>query len=119
MVVGAVRLSGQTLNRQISKGQDMSKSSIEELVEAALDRLPAAHTEEAIHDVFAIIERDPALHREYHSLCGQYRTPHMSGPGNVNPTIASWVKKKTGRSTLSSGHPSTRSSLIKTFTRLG
>ena len=97
----------------------MSKSSIEEFVDAVLNRLPAAHTEEVIHDVFAIIERAPALHREYHSLCAQYRTPRLSGPGNVNPTIASWVKKKTGRSTLSSGHPGTRSSLIKTFSRLG
>ena len=97
----------------------MPKSSIEELVEAALDRLPADHTEEVIHDAFAIIERDPALHREYHTLCDQYQTPRLSGPGNVNPTIASWVKKKTGRSTLSSGHPSTRSKLIETFSRLG
>ena len=97
----------------------MSKSPIEEFVEAVLDRLPAAHTEEVIHDVFAIIERDPALHREYDALCDQYRTSRLSGPGNVNPTVASWVKKKTGRSTLSSGHPSTRSSLIETFSRLG
>ena len=97
----------------------MSNSPIEEFVDAALDRLPVEHTEEVIHDVFATIERDPALHREYDSLCDQYQTPRLSGPGNVNPTIASWVKKKTGRSTLSSGHPSTRSTLIETFSRLG
>ena len=97
----------------------MSKSSIAELVEAALDRLPPEHTDEVIHDVFAIIERDPALHREYEALCEQYRTPRLSGPANVNPTIASWVKKKTGRSTLSVGHPSTRSRLIETWSRLG
>ena len=97
----------------------MSTSSIEQFVEAVLNRLPAAHTEEVIHDVFAIIERDPALHREYHSLCEQYQTPSLSGPGNVNPTIASWVRKKTGTSRLSTGHPSTRSRLIDTFSRLG
>ena len=97
----------------------MPKSSIEELVEAALDRLPGEHTEEVIHDVFATIERDPVLHIEYEALCEQYRTPRLSGPGNVNLTIASWVKKKTGRSTLSVGHPSTRSRLIETFSRLG
>ena len=98
----------------------MPKSAIEELVEAALDRLPLEHTEEVIHDVFAIIEKDPALLHDHKALCEQYRTPGLSGPGNVNPTIASWVKKKkTGRSTLSSGHPSTRSRLIKTFSRLG
>ena len=96
----------------------MSISPIEELVEAALHRLPPEHTEEVIHDVFEIIEQEPALLRDHKALCKQYRTPGLSGPGNVNPTIASWVKKKTGKSTLSSGHPSTRSSLIKTFSRL-
>lgn len=97
----------------------MSKTPIEELVEAALDRLPPEHTEEVIQDVFETIEYAPVLLRDHKTLCEQYRTPGLSGAGNVNPTIASWVKKKTGRSTLSSGHPSTRSSLIKTFSRLG
>ena len=97
----------------------MPKSSIEELVEAALDRLPPQHTEEVVHDVFETIENDPALLREYKSLCDQYKTSALSGPGNVNPTISTWVMKKTGRSTLSSGHPGTRSRLIKTFSRLG
>ena len=97
----------------------MSNSPIEELVEAVLARLPAERTEEVIQDVFAIIERDPALHRQYDALCDQYRTPRLSGPGNVNPTVASWVKKKTGRSTLSDGNPSTRTSLIETFSKLG
>ncbi len=97
----------------------MPESPIEEFVEAVLDRLPAARTEELIQDVFATIEADPALHREYDALCEQYRTPGLSGPGNVNPTISTWVMKKTGRSTISSGHPSTRTKLIKTFSRLG
>ena len=97
----------------------MPKSSIEELVEAALERLPPEHTEEVVHDVFEIIEKDPALLCDYDALCEQYRTPRLSGPGNVNPTISTWVMKKTGRSTLSSGHTSTRSSLIKTWSRLG
>lgn len=97
----------------------MPQSPIEEFVEAALNRLPPPHTEEVTHDLFATIERDPALLRGYHALCEQYRSPGLSGPGNVNPTIASWVKKKTGRTTLSSGHPSTRSGLIKTWSRLG
>lgn len=97
----------------------MSRSSIEDLVEAALDRLPPEHTEEVVHDVFEIIEKDPVLLRDHKALCVQYRTPRLSGPANVNPTIASWVKKKTGRSTLSSGHRSTRSGLIKTWSRLG
>lgn len=97
----------------------MPTSSIEELVQAALDLLPPKHTEEVVHDVFAIIQRDPALLREYKSLCEQYKTSRLSGPGNVNPTISTWVMKKTGRSTLSSGHASTRSKLIKTFSRLG
>ena len=97
----------------------MPKSSIEELVEAALDRLPPEHTEEVVHDVFEIIEKDPTLIREYNALCERYKTPRLSGPGNVNPSVSTWVKKKTGRSTLSSGHPSTRSRLIKTWSRLG
>ena len=97
----------------------MPKSSIEELVEAALDRLPPQHTEEVVHDVFETIEKDPALLREYKSLCDQYKTSGLSGPGNVNPTISTWVMKKTGRSTLSSGYPSPRSRLIKTYSRLG
>ena len=97
----------------------MSKSSIEELVDSALDRLPSEHTEEVVHDVFEIIVKDPVLLRDHKALCEQYRTPRLSGPGNVNPAISAWVKKKTGRSTLSSGHPSTRSSLIKTWSRLG
>ncbi len=97
----------------------MPRSSIDKLVQAALDRLPLRHTEEVVHDLFEIIERDSALLREYNALCDQYRTPRLSGPGNVNPTISTWVMKKTGKSTLSSGHPSTRSRLIKTFSRLG
>ena len=97
----------------------MSQSPIEEFVEAALYRLPPQHTEEVTHDLFAMIENDPALLRDYKALCEQYQTPRLSGPANVNPTIASWVKKKTGRSTLSDGHPSTRSSLIETWSRLG
>lgn len=97
----------------------MPKTPIEELVEAALDRLHAEHTEEVVQDVFETVENDPALLRDYRALCGQYRTPRMSGPGNVNRTISTWVKKQTGRSTLSSGHPGTRSSLIKTYSRLG
>ena len=97
----------------------MSQSPIEEFVEAALDRLPPPHTEEVTHDLFAMIENDPALLRDYHALCEQYQTPRLSGPANVNPTIASWVKKKSGRSTLSDGHPSTRSCLIETWSRLG
>ena len=97
----------------------MPKSSIEELVEAALYRLSPQHTEQVTHDLFAIIEEDPVLLREYDSLCEQYQSSDLSGPANVNRTIGSWVRKKTGRSTLSSGHPSTRSSLIKTWSRLG
>ncbi|MDE0050571.1 MAG: hypothetical protein OXO52_12340 [Rhodospirillales bacterium] len=97
----------------------MPQSSIEELVEAALDRLPPEHSEEVVHDVFEIIENDPALLHDYKALCEHFRTPRLSGPGNINPSISTWVKKKTGRSTLSSGHPSTRSSLIKTWSRLG
>ena len=97
----------------------MPKPSIEEFVEAVLDRLPAQHTEEVVHDVFETIEKDPALLRDYKALCEQYRTPRLAGPGNVNPTISTWVMKKTGRSTLSRDHPSTRSSLIETFSKLG
>ena len=97
----------------------MPKPSIEELVQAALDRLPPEHTEEVVHDVFETIEKDPALLPEYKLLCEQRRTPRRSGPGNVNPRISTCVKKKTGRSTISSRHPSTRSRLIKTFSRLG
>ena len=97
----------------------MPKSSIPELVQAALDRLPPQHTEEVVHDVFEIIQKDPALLPDYKVLCEQHQTPRRSGPGNVNPKISTCVKKKTGRSTLSSGHPSTRSRLIKTFSRLG
>ena len=51
--------------------------------DAAQDRLPPEHTGEVIHDVFANIDRDPALHREYDELCSQYRTPGLPGPGNV------------------------------------
>lgn len=97
----------------------MPKSPIEEFVEGALDRLPPRHTEEVTHDLFALIEGEPALLRHYNALCQQYRSPDRSGRATVNRTIGSWVMKKTGRSTLSSGHPSTRSSLIETFSRLG
>ena len=97
----------------------MPNSPIKELVEAVLNRLPSEHTEAVVHDVFDTIENDPALLHDYKALCGQYRTPRVSGPGNVNPKIATWVRKRTGRSTLSSGHPSTRSRLIKTYSRLG
>ena len=96
----------------------MPKSSIEELVEAALDRLPPEHTEEVVLDVFETIENDPALLHEYRSLCEQYRTSRLSGPGNVNPTISTRVMKKTGRSTLSRRHPSTRGTFIETYSRL-
>lgn len=97
----------------------MPKSPIEEFVDAVRDRLPAACTEEVVHDVFKTIEKDPALLRDYKALCEQYRSPDLSGRATVNRTIGFWVKKKTGRSTLSRGHPSTRSSLIETFSRLG
>lgn len=97
----------------------MPKSPIGELVEAALARLPAEHTKEVVQDVFETIEKDPALLQDYKALCKQYRTPRLSGPANVNPTISTWVMKKMRRSTLSSGHPSTRSSLIETFSKLG
>lgn len=97
----------------------MPKSSIEDFVQAALDRLPPRHTEEVTHDLFALVEGDPALLRHYEELCAQYRSPRLSGRATVNRTIGSWVKKQTGRSTLSSGHASTRSGLIKTFSRLG
>ena len=97
----------------------MSKSSIEELVEAALDRLPPEHTEEVTHNLFAMIENEPPLLHRYNALREQYRSPGQSGAATVNRTIASWVKKKTGRLTLSSGHPSIRSRLIKTWSRLG
>ncbi|MCY4397712.1 MAG: hypothetical protein OXC10_21540 [Rhodospirillaceae bacterium] len=75
----------------------MPKSSIEELVEAALDRLPPQHTEEVVHDVFETIENDPALLREYKSLCDQYKTSadatvgispragRAHGPGSRSP----------------------------------
>ena len=97
----------------------MPNATIEELVEAALERLPGEPTEDAIHDVFTIIETDPYLHSNYKALCKQYVTPRLSGPGNVNPTIAYWVKTKTGRSKLPGRHRSTRSSLIKAYSKLG
>ena len=97
----------------------MPKSPIEEFVEAALDRLPSPHTEEVTHDLFELVERDAALLRDYNALREQHRSPRQPGVATVNRTIGSWVKKKTGRSTLSSGHPSTRSRLIKTWSRLG
>lgn len=97
----------------------MSDSPIEELVEAALSLLPPKHTEDVVHDVFEAIEKDAALLHEYKALCEQYKTSGVSGPGNVNPTISTWVMKKTGRSTLSSGHHSPRSRLIKSFSKLG
>ena len=91
----------------------MAKLSIEEFVEAALDRLPIPHTEEVTHDLFALVEQDAALLHDYTTLREQL------GVATVNRTIGSWVRKKAGRSTLSSGHPSTRSRLIKTWSRLG
>lgn len=97
----------------------MLKSSIEEFVEAALDRLPTPHTEDVTHDLFALVEQDAALLHGYNALREQHRSPRQPGVATVNRTIGSWVRKKTGRSTLSSGHPSTRSSLIKTWSRLG
>ena len=97
----------------------MSNSPIEELAEAALNLLPPKHTEDVVHDVFETIEKDSALLHEYRALCEHYKTSRLSGPGNVNPTISTWVMKKTGRSTLSSGHRSPRSRLIKTFSKLG
>ena len=89
----------------------MPKSSIEDLVEAAQDRLPSEPIEDVTHDLFEIVENDPALLRECQASSG------LSSRANVNPTIAFWVKKA-GRSTFSGGHPSTRSRLIKTFSRL-
>ena len=75
----------------------MPKSSIPELVQAALDRLPPQHTEEVVHDMFEIIQKDPALLPDYKVLCEQHQTPRRSGPGNVNPKISTCVKKKTGQ----------------------
>ena len=96
----------------------MPKSSIEELVEAALDRLPPVPKEEVTHELFEIIENDPALFHEYGTLCEHHGSSRLPGRAIVNRSIGAWVKKKTGRSTLSSGHPSTRSSLIMTFSKL-
>ena len=97
----------------------MSQSPIEEFVEAALDLLPTPHTVEVTHDLFALVEQNPALLHDYHALREQYRSPRQPGVATVNRTIGSWVRKKLGRSTLSSGHPSTRSRLVKTWSRLG
>lgn len=97
----------------------MSRTPIEEFVELALAHLPLPYTEEVIHNLFAAIEQDPVLLRGYRALCEQYRSPGLSGPANINRTVGSWIRKKTGRTTLSSGHPSTRSTLIKTWSRLG
>ena len=98
---------------------EMPKSPFEELVEAAFDRLPPEHTEDATLDVFETIENDPALLHEYTALCERFRTPRLPGRANVNLRIPGWVKKKTGRSTLSKGNPSTRSTLIETYSKLG
>lgn len=97
----------------------MPKSSIEDLVEAALTPLLPEPNEEVTHELFEIIENDPALLHEYDTLCEHHGSSRLPGRAIVNRSIGSWVKKKTGRSTLSSGHPSTRSSLIKTFSKLG
>ena len=97
----------------------MPPSPIEEFVDAALDRLPSPHTEEVTHDLFALVEEDPALLRDYNALREQYRSPRQPGVATVNRTIGSWVRKKTGRTTLSNGHPSTHSRLIKFWSRLG
>ena len=96
----------------------MSQSPIEEFVEVTPDRLPSPRTEEVIHYLFAAIEQDPVLLRRYHVLCEQYRSPGLPHPANVKRIVGSWVRKKTGRTTLSSSHPSTRSTLIKTWSRL-
>ena len=97
----------------------MPKSPFEELVEAAFDRMPPEHTEDITFHVFETIKNDPALHHEYDALCEQYHSPKLSGRANVNQSITYWVKKKTGRSTLSKGNLSTQNSLIKTYSRLG
>lgn len=97
----------------------MPKTPIEEFVEAVLNRLHGKPTEDVVQDVFMIIESNSDLHCEYKALCKHFKRSRLSGPGNVNPTISSWVKKKTGRSTISSGHRGTRSSLIKTYSKLG
>ena len=69
--------------------------------------------------MFKTIENDPALLHEYDALCEQFHSPKLSGRANVNQSITYWVKKKTGRSTLSKGHPSTPGSLIQTYSKLG
>ncbi len=97
----------------------MRKSPFEELVEAAFSRMPAVHTEDVTHDVFDTIENDPALLREYKALLERFHTPRLSGRANVNQSITYWVMKKTGRSTLSKRHPSPRSTLIQTYSKLG
>ena len=93
----------------------MPKSSIKYVVEAALNRLASEPTEEVTHELFEIIEKDMALPHEYDTLCEDYGPYRLSGHANVNPTIASWVKKRTGRSMLSATVYGIRPVLAETF----
>ena len=81
--------------------------------------MPPEPSEDVTHELFEIIENNPALLHDYETLCEYNESSRLPGRAIVNRSIGAWVKKKTGRSTLSSGHPSTRSGLIKTFSKLG
>ena len=97
----------------------MPKLSIEDLVETALSHMLPEPSEDVTHELFEFIENDPVLLHDYDALCEHHESSRLPGRAIVNRSIGSWVKKKTGRSTLSGGHPSTRSGLIKTFSKLG
>ena len=97
----------------------MPKSPIAELVEAALARLPKPYTKDVTHDVFEAIETDPALRGEYDRLCVRYDSGKLTGQHNVNQTIPHWVKTLSGRTRNLTEADSLRSTLIRTYTKLG
>lgn len=103
--------SRQFLSFPTRQQKSMRTSGVKKLVNAVLASLPEPYTEDVIEDVFCAIEQNPEWRREYDALCSDLGTTVVNTWGGF------WIANAVGKSGQRQV-PSTRSRLIKSFSKL-
>lgn len=91
-----------------------------ELVAAALDMADRPYVEDVVDEVLGIIEGDSNLLAEYWGIIndGKKVGKFLLEEGDINPLISDCVRRLTGGTTSTSGHPCKKNTLARTYSKM-